>query len=148
MKTDRVKTMTSRLDSRKHDQCKCPDRAHTHRDPGECDHAFARQDQKTRLARQRGNLYTQEGATLSLSPFIPSSTYPQHLLGGGGILLERLQQLDGVLGGFVRSDALCERLDARGELTFIHGRHGSVQRVRARKEGQTIKINDRIIHII
>ena len=28
--------------------------------PGECDHAFARQDQKTRLARQRGNLYTQE----------------------------------------------------------------------------------------
>lgn len=51
---------------------------------------------------------------------VRAKTHPQHLLGGGGIFLEGLEQLEGILGGIVGVYALCEGLDVGFELTLIH----------------------------
>ena len=48
------------------------------------------------------------------------ATYPQHLLGRLGFLLQQIQQLEGILRRFIRSDRLGQRFDARLELSLIH----------------------------
>lgn len=48
-------------------------------------------------------------------------TYSEHLFRRSRILLQRFQQAQSVFGRLIRGDALGERLDARLELSLIHG---------------------------
>ena len=63
-------------------------------------------------------------------------TYPQHLLRGGGIFFQGLEQLESALGWLFLGDALCQSLDVRFQLALVHdGGGGGGMRQRREREG-------------